>query len=741
MSAYPEPAATDEPSPLGELGNLEDTVVIKGGNLFVVSMRDGRIPTAGRHPLGLYYRDCRFLSAYELRIGGSIPLLLVASDALGIEAVHEMTNPDLMIHDGSVLAAQTLQIRLERRFAAPHAMRDLVTVRSHHRATLRLPLELRLAADFEPMLAIRGLVPGRRRAPTPRADRGSIVIEATGRDGVLRSTTIAVSPEPTSSNEGVLTFELELAAGEAQTVELTYGVQDGEEEGAPRSPIVASEDGADPYAPGGVWLAEHTRVSSDDELFDRVLRRSLLDLSLLRSEIEGRRYYAAGIPWYATVFGRDSLITAIQTLSFAPEIAEDTLRLLGGRLGATIDDERDEEPGKVIHELRVGEVARLAETPLVNYYGTVDATPLFLCLLAEHADWSGNLSLFEELRPEVDAALAWMDDFGDLDGDGLIEYNSRSPRGLRNQGWKDSHDGVIDAQGAPLQPPIALVEVQGYALRAKRAMARLFELSGEPARADELRAGAAVLEAGIERFWLEDLGYYAMALDADKRPSRALASNQGHLLWADAVPPERAPQVRDALMGHAMFTGWGIRTLAEGEPAYNPIGYHTGSVWPHDNALIAVGLRRYGFDEAFTRVFEGLLEAASRFSNYRLPELFAGFSGSDYESPVPYPVACRPQAWAAGAIPYLMQWGFGLTAEGLERRLRVSRPSLPRWVNRVEVPGIALAGASIDLRFERSSERVTLKDFRVEGDVEVEVEVEVTPEIAGAAPATRTIGS
>ncbi|CAN5543442.1 hypothetical protein BH20ACT18_BH20ACT18_09730 [soil metagenome] len=435
--------------------------------------------------------------------------------------------------------------------------------------------------------------------------------------------------------------------------------------------------------------------------------------------VEGERYYAAGIPWYSTLFGRDSLITAIQTLAFAPEIAAETLRLLARRLGRVIDDERDEEPGKVIHELRVGEVARLAETPLANYYGTIDATPLFLCLVCDHADWTGDLSLFDELRGDVDAALRWMDAFGDLDGDGLLEYRSRSPSGLRNQGWKDSHDGVMDKDGAPFEPPIALVEVQGYALRAKRGIARLFDRAGDAGRAERLRKGALVLEEGIERFWLEDFGYYAMALDAEKRPSGALASNQGHLLWADAVPPERAGWVRDALMSEAMFSGWGIRTLAAGESAYNPVGCHTGSVWPHDNALIAVGLRRYGFEEDFTAIFEGLLEAASLFPNYRLPELFAGFSRSEYESPVPYPVACRPQAWAAGTIPYLMKWGLGLTPEGFDRRLRIVRPSLPHWVNRVDVSGISFAGASVDLSFERAREQVTLSDTQIDGDVEV----------------------
>ena len=713
MTAQSQPAQEEEShaGPLGRLGNLEDTVVIKSGNLFVVSMRDGRVPAKGRHPLGLYFNDCRFLSVHELRIGGALPLLLVASDALGTRAVHELTNGDLQLEDGSILPAQTLQVRVERSFDGSHAMRDRITVRSHHLADLRLPVELTLAADFAPMLEVRGVVgDGTRAAVEPRVEGEGLLIQGRGRDGVLRSTSVSVSPAPRSSVGGTLAFELDLPSGAAQTLELTLSVRDGQEPGAPSPPAADDPDES---------LAEHTRVTSDDELFDRVLRRSLLDLRLLRSELEGQRYYAAGIPWYATIFGRDSLITAFETLTFAPEIAEETLRLLASRLGRSVDDERQEEPGKVIHELRGGEVAHLGETPLANYYGTVDATPLFLCLLCDHAEWTGDRTLFRELRPQVEAALSWMDDYGDLDGDGLLEYSCRSPRGLRNQGWKDSHDGVTGADGVPLEPPIALVEVQGYALRAKRSVARLLELEGEPGRAQELLSSTAVLEEGIERFWLEDLGFYSMALDGDKRPTPVLASNQGHLLWAGAVPDDRAPRVRDALMGETMFSGWGVRTLAEGERAYNPVGYHTGSIWPHDNALIAVGLRDYGFDEDFTSIFEALLEAASQFPNYRLPELFAGFSRTEYESPVPYPVACRPQAWAAGTIPYLMKAGLGLSPAGFDRRLEVVRPSLPRWVNRVQVRSVCLAGSTVDLCFEREAHTVRLAEAHVDGPAEV----------------------
>jgi glycogen debranching enzyme len=320
----------------------------------------------------------------------------------------------------------------------------------------------------------------------------------------------------------------------------------------------------------------------------------------------------------------------------------------------------------------------------------------------------------------VDASLGWIDRYGDHDGDGLLDYRASVAEGLRNQGWRDSADGVLDEHGAPLEPPIALIEPQAYAARAKRDIARLFAHAGIPERASALAAEATAIEERLERFWLEDRRVYSMGLDGAGRASRTLASNQGHALWAAAIPPERAHAVRDALMGEALFSGWGIRTLGRHEAGFNPVGYHLGTVWPHDTALCAAGLRH---DEDFVVLFEALLEAASHAEDYRLPELFAGFSRTEFETPVPYPVACQPQAWAAAAIPYLLTTGLGLHAAGLEGTLRIRRPSLPRWVNRVEVTGLCVGSARVDLLFERAGPRIALTDARVDGDLDVVLEV------------------
>jgi glycogen debranching enzyme len=714
------------PSPAADV-NLAETIVIKEENVFVVCQRDGSFPVDTPHPLGVYSDDCRFLSGHELRVNGMRPRLLVASASPGSESVHELTNPATPLPGGRVLPLQSLQIRIDRRVTGELELEETLLVHSYDREPLYLDVDLRLQADFEPMLAIRGIVePGGGAGVAVERRPQGVRFAVQGRDGRHRATTVDADRvcEP-GTHPGALRFALSLEPGGAETITLRYALYEGDE---PATTVRAAPR-ATRRTPDA-WLQERTVVETDDELFNRVLRRSLLDMRMLHSRLGSNGYYAAGVPWYATLFGRDSLITATEMLAFDPPMAAQTLRVLAGLIGTRDDPDHDEEPGKVLHELRVGEVARLGASPLARYYGTVDATPLFLCLLCEHADWSGDLSLFRELRGEVEAMLAWIDGPGDRDGDGLLEYRRRAEHGLRNQGWKDSDEGVLDEDGRPLEPPVALIEPQAYALRAKRRLARLFHLDGDEPRARALLAEARALRDRLERFWLPECGYYSMGFGGDGRLSKALASNQGHLLWGLSLPQERAKAVRDSLMSDAMFSGWGIRTLAAGEAGFNPVGYHLGTVWPHDTAMIAFGLRKYGFDDDFALIFEALLEAASNAEAYRLPELFAGFSRTQFETPVPYPVACQPQAWAAGAIPYLVTGGLGLVPDGLERRLRVRRPSLPSWLNRVEVRGLRLADARVDLLFERAGagEQVALTDARIEGDVEVVLEISASRE-------------
>jgi glycogen debranching enzyme len=458
-------------------------------------------------------------------------------------------------------------------------------------------------------------------------------------------------------------------------------------------------------------------------LLDKILTHSLNDLRLLRNQIGEQAFFTAGVPWYVALFGRDSLIAALQTLALDPSVAAQTLRLLAEYQGREADEWRAEEPGKILHELRVGELARLGEIPHTPYYGSVDSTPLFLITLAEYVAWSGDLDLFEELRSNVDRALAWMDEYGDLDGDGYLEYESKSRLGLINQGWKDSWEAIVNADGSLARHPIALVEAQGYAYHAKIALAGLFERVGEEERAADLRKTAGRLQQRFNRdFWLEDLGFYALALQAEKEPAAVISSNPGHALWSGIVPQDRAQKVVERLLAADMFSGWGIRTLSEESRAYNPTGYHLGTVWPHDNSLILAGFRRYGFDREAQKVFRGMAEAAMHFKNYRLPELFAGFPQSGYNVPVRYPVACHPQAWSAGTIPFMVQALLGLAPEALDQRLRIVRPVLPDFVRQIKVHRMRVGNAFVDLCFEKTSDdRCGVNVLKVEGDLDVVV--------------------
>lgn len=710
-----------------ELVNLSDTTVIKAENAFCVALRDGRLPVGDQHPLGVYLSDCRYLSGYELRIGARQPRLLISSDADGTTAVFELTNPDLVLAGGRELPLQSLRIRVERRMLDA-AMVERIDVRSYARDPIEFELELRLDADFRPMLEVRGLADTARRDTRREALGSTLSFAATGLDGVERSTTVSC-PGAVAHDDARLSVRVALQPGEEIPLDVHFELADGAPTGARPAAGAGLEQRASVVHAGvdaDAWLAERSQVSVDEELVERVLRRALLDLRLLASQLDGDRYYAAGLPWYATLFGRDSIIAATQSLAFDTEVAAGTLRVLARRLGTEVDDEHDEEPGKVLHELRQDELAAAGLTPFARYYGTVDATALFLCLLCEHADWTGSLDLFHELGSQVDQALGWIDRFGDLDGDGLLEYRRRSSSGLDNHCWKDSWDGVPDEHGAPLQPPIAVIEAQGYAAAAKRGLARLFELDGDAERAQTLRIQAGRVAEELERFWLSDRGFYAIALDAQKQPGRVLASNQGHLLWTGCLSTQRAGAICAALMGEGAYSGWGVRTLSSKERAFNPVGYHTGTVWPHDNAIFAVGLRRYGLDRPFLRVFEGLLDVASLLPDYRLPELFAGFSRVDYEDPVPYPVACSPQAWAAGSLPWMLISGLGVIPDGLRGTLRIRRPSLPRHINRVAVGNLRVGDARVDLLFERVAQNrdsVALTDVKVDGQLDVVLEI------------------
>jgi glycogen debranching enzyme len=543
--------------------------------------------------------------------------------------------------------------------------------------------------------------------------------ERRGRDGLRRRTRSRVAQSPSALTSSSARFDVSLAPGARKRIELAIEPSSGDDRPAPSRHSIAARL-AEVEGRGG---AAPRRFRSSSALFDRVLRRTVLDLRLLDSRLGAENYYAAGIPWFATLFGRDSAIAAYETLPWEPETARDTLRLLARHQATEHDAFRDAAPGKILHELRRGELARCRAIPQSPaYYGSVDATPLFLILLCAYVRWSGDAELARELRPNAERALEWMAGDADSDGDGFLDYTGAYRNGLVNQGWKDSGDAIVNADGSPAKPPIALCEVQGYAYRAWRDVAGLWRALGSEEDARALEARAAALRDRFERsFWSDELGCYVLALQAAGRHAAVVSSNAGQVLWSGIARSERAAQVVDRMLARDSFSGWGVRTLSAHERAYNPMSYHRGSVWPHDNAMLIEGFRRYGHDEAALRIFDALFDAASSCRNDRLPELFCGFPRTERESaPVPYPVACNPQAWAAGALPYAVYTLLGLSADAARKRLVVRRPCLPERIDTLEVRGLRVGGTEVELSVERARGGTLELDWRVRGgDLEV----------------------
>ncbi|HKP10641.1 MAG TPA: glycogen debranching N-terminal domain-containing protein [Blastocatellia bacterium] len=730
----PAPGATREehelmPAMAAVTRSIAHAVVVKDEDLFFLCQPDGTVPLESNHGFGLYYHDCRYLNGYDIAIGGKQPEHLVWTADGGVKAVLALSNPDIRMLDGRRLDKHSVEIKWERTIDGLRlALLDDVTFNSLTFQPISFSFALTFLASFEDVFAVRGW--GQERRGTiqpPRWHGGNLVLAYAGADGVDRRLVVEFSPAPDLTDGATARFDIQLEPKERKQVRVSLLVAQTTNHLPGEPPILTESEfkraEGSALARRDEWFNDSTEVNTDSLTVNRVMRRSLGDLRMLRSHLGRKEYFAAGVPWFVALFGRDSIITALQTLAYDPTIAEQTLRLLARYQGRALDEWRDEEPGKILHELRVGEMARLNEIPHTPYYGTIDATPLFLILLGRHAAWAGRLDLFDELKENARLALAWIDRYGDLDGDGYVEYEVRSEKGLVNQGWKDSGEAIMNRDGSMARPPIALVEVQGYVYEAKRLMAELFSRAGEAETGDRLRREAETLREKFNRdYWLDE-GFYALALQGeDHRPAAVLSSNAGHALWAGIADADKARRTAEHLMRPEMFNGWGIRTLAESELYYNPLGYHLGTVWPHDNSLIAAGLRRYGLDDAAMRVFTGLLDAAVHFDGQRLPELFAGFPRGDYGVPVNYPVACQPQAWAAGTLPYLLKVMLGITPEAFDKRLRVKRPLLPDFVNHVEVKRLRVGAARVDLLFERAASGVGVSVSRVDGELEVTVD-------------------
>ncbi len=725
-------AAENHPTPR----NVSRAVVIKAGDLFVLSDHSGAIPAGNEDGFGLYYHDCRYLDGYNIQFSGTTPNILVTTAHRGSMSEFELTNEDLHLAEQANVASQTFGVALRRIIHGDQlTVHDVFTIANYDVQDHDLPMSLSFHSNFEDIFEIRGLHPKKTgEANAPEWRDGVLVLSYSGADGIERRVEVHFDPKPQKNSESTGHFLFHLQAGERQQLKLSFCVIETREQSqAParlKSNAGKASNGIEQKSSD--WLSRYADVMTDHPGLNRVLKRSLIDLGILQSSLQGHRFFSAGLPWYGALFGRDSITAALQTLAYEPQIAEDTIRLLAQYQGTRNDDWRDEQPGKILHELRQGELANLNEIPQTPYYGSVDSTPLFLILVGEHANWTGDLSLFKDIRQHVQRALEWVDRGGAEPKGKYLSYASKSSKGLGNQGWKDSGVSIMNADGSLATPPISLVEVQGYVYRAKLLIADLYERAQDKPTATRLRHEAASLKEDFNRdFWINDKHFYAIALQKDGRPADVISSNPGQALWSGIVDDEKAQAVVDHLMAEDMFSGWGIRTLSHNERRYNPIGYHLGTVWPHDNSIIAAGFRRYGFDKQAARVLQSIESAAQSFEHGRLPEVFGGFSQHEFAVPVRYPVACHPQAWAAGAVPFMISSLLGLTADAFNGRLRVIRPALPDSVNELEFRRLKIGDTVLDLRFERSnSGEVRVKMRKHRGSIEVEIQPQQQHQVA-----------
>jgi glycogen debranching enzyme len=694
--------------------------VLMQGESFAVFDRSGDIQPVGDGRQGLYHCGTRHLSRFELRINGERPILLgsTVSEDNALVAVH-LTNPRLRLTGEQVLLSDSVHF-FRSAVMWEGVCHQRLRIRSYALEEIRLEFSFHFDADFVDLFEVRGKErarSGRQLEPTIREREIGLAYE--GLDGVTRRTTIRFVTTPSELEADTACFSVSLPPGAQETFDLCL-ICDHE---AQPIALPSHDEAVDSRRAALVARTGNgCGVDTSNEQFNDWINRSTADLRMMLTETSHGLYPYAGVPWFATPFGRDGIITALETLWVHPAIAAAVLRFLAATQATETDPKADAEPGKILHEMRGGEMAALGEIPFGRYYGSADATPLFVLLAYAYHERTADRELIEGIWPNVLRALEWIDTCGDRDGDGFLEYERLTPTGLANQGWKDSRDAVFHEHGALAQGAIALSEVQAYVYGAKQGAAELAEILGEADRSQQLRAQAEELRRRFEDcFWVEELDTYALALDGEKRPCRVRSSNAGQCLLTGIASFERAAAVADTVMREDSFSGWGIRTAATSERRYNPMSYHNGSVWPHDNALIAAGLGRYGLTDAVQRILTGLFDATLFLDLSRMPELFCGFPRRPGEGPTRYPTACAPQAWAAGSIFLLLQACLGLQISAPDKRILFSNPVLPPFLGGVRIQGLRVGSGSVDLQLHRHPDDVGIQVVRRHGDLDVVV--------------------
>jgi glycogen debranching enzyme len=691
---------------------------LKHNDTFIVIDTHGDIGTSAGGTDGLFYQDTRFLSRLQLLLNDAQPLLLgsnLRDDNAAL--VVDLTNPDLFSDQLIVLERDTVHI-LRTIFLWQDTAYQRFGVRNYADRAVDIRLSILFANDFADLFEVRGTHRERRGTTTAQL-RGDdqVLLNYHGLDDKLRRTTLTFDPPPDRLTTNVAIYDLRLKPGETRPLFLAAGCNEAKPRPAPLLRALTATRRELREATRG-----RTSVETSNDLFNEMLCRSAADLEMLMTDTPQGRYPYAGIPWFSTTFGRDGLITALQMLWWSPDVAKGVLRRLAAYQATTTDPLVDAEPGKILHEMRGGEMAALREVPFGLYYGSVDSTPLFVVLAGLYLERTGDVETIAALWPAIEAALGWIAGPGDPDGDGFVEYLRASEHGLANQGWKDSHDAIFHADGRLAEGAIALAEVQGYVYAAKRLAARCARRIGRDGEATKIEAEAARLAERFEAaFWCPEIETYALALDGAKRPCAVRTSNAGQVLFTGIADPKRAALIARGLLRSDFFSGWGIRTVARGEARYNPMSYHNGSIWPHDNALIALGLARYGLKEPIETLFEGLFHAGTYMDHRRLPELFCGFQRQRGHGPTLYPVACAPQAWAAATPFALLQACLGLELDPFANEIRLSNPRLPSFLDEVMLREVQLGSSFVDLRVRRYNATVSLDTPRISGGIRVSI--------------------
>lgn len=702
----------------------ERRLAIKENNLFLYTNLEGNIYSGNTSGLGFYLEDTRFLSLYEMKLNGRDPILL-SSSAENNYMIHvELTNTDIWEGDKLIVPQESLNIR--RQIVLKDRLYERLRIKNYSNETIKLGVELYVYSDFSDIFEIRGQRRLHRgQIMQPKFSDNSLKLAYLGQDKNFRQTRIDFDQSPSAIKTTIektnILYEIEIDPYERFVINLVTTPSVGTEKKSKKDFTAAISSVRKDYS---LWKDTCVQIQTNNELFNKTIERGNTDIKALISKSRDGAILDAGIPWFTSPFGRDSLVSSFMTLILNPDIAKKTILFLSKFQGKKYDNWRDEEPGKIFHEIRRGELAILGEIPHNPYYGSIDSTPLYLILVWEYLKWTNDMVLLQKILPNIEAAVEWLNKYADIDGDLFVEYKRRSRRGLTNQGWKDSTNAVMHTNGVIAQPPIALAEVQGYVYHAKKSMSELFKLLNKNDISQKLSKEADELKKRFnEVFWMPDEEYFAMALDGDKKQVKNITSNPGQCLWSGIVDDDKAIKVKNRLLAADMFSGWGIRTLSKAALNYNPMSYHNGSVWPHDTALIAYGFKKYKFIEDSQKLLSSLFDVSNHQSYHRLPELFCGFTRRGDNWPVEYPVACKPQAWSAGSFFLLLKGMLGIHPNAIENKLFIKNPSLPDWLENVTLKNLMIGNTQLkEIKFIKEGTKTKVVYPKNQGTIKIVLE-------------------